>query len=308
MGGLEGKSAAEAFFKKNFGIDLDYRFTPGGPMGVVGNKIATEFRAGQKSATDVWAGAAPQIVPLLKLDMFHAVQWTSLYPARITATMVEADGRALRMATGLPSVLYNKNRAPEFVNISSMEDLLKPEYKGRFATTPFAAGFDVLLSKDVWGEQKTFSYVERLAKQVQGLLSCGAEDRLASGEFLALALDCASNAVNIDQYRNVLAVRIVADNAQMRPYYALVPKHAPHPNMGILFGLYLSSPEGQGMMLKIWGEDAYEYPESAMRKMVQSREREGVVFRDISIAWWQSNSGIDQANNNLTRILRAASQ
>src|SRR5262245_10881326 len=60
-GGLDKRMQQE--MRTMFGIpDLEIKFTPGGPMGVVGNKIATEFRAGQTSSTDVWTGAAPQVV------------------------------------------------------------------------------------------------------------------------------------------------------------------------------------------------------------------------------------------------------
>jgi len=40
--------------KKMFGVDFAYKFTPGGLFGVIGNKVQTEYRAGQKASTDVW--------------------------------------------------------------------------------------------------------------------------------------------------------------------------------------------------------------------------------------------------------------
>jgi ABC-type Fe3+ transport system substrate-binding protein len=308
MGGPDAEGPFKDWMKKNFGIDVAFRYTPGGPMGPIGAKLQTEFAAGQKSSSDVWVGSAPRIVPLLKNDMFLPVDWQALYPARILLKMVEAEGRAVRIATGIPSILYNKRRAPEFAKVEVMEDLLKPEWKGKFATTSAASGFDVLLAPSMWGEEKTTAYVTRMVKQVQGLLPCGNEDRLASGEFLALVLDCGSNGVNMERYRDHLGYRVVRDSAQSRPFYSMIPKHAVHPNMGILFTLFISSPEGQAVQLKHWGEDLYEYPESTMRKMMVEREREGVKFEDISIAWWSANPGIDAANNNLMRVLRAASQ
>ena len=129
-GGLEKRMQEE--MRTMFGIpDLEIKFTPGGPMGVVGQKIATEFRAGQPSSTDAWTGAAPQVVPLLKLDMFHKVDWVKLLPGRVQAEFVEAEGRALRAATGMPGILYNVQKAPEFTKVVTSEDLLKPEYKGK---------------------------------------------------------------------------------------------------------------------------------------------------------------------------------
>lgn len=309
LAGPAVKEKLTAFFKNEFGVDVDFRFTPGGPMGVVGQKIATEFRAGQPSSTDLWTGAAPQVVPLLKLNMFRPVPWAKLYPGRITDALVDGDGFALKMTTGMPGIIYNPKVGPEFAKVDTLDDLLKPEFKGKFATTSFAAAFDVLLSKEVWGEEKTIAYMEKFAKQIAGINNCGGEQRIVSGEFPALVLDCALNGPNQDVYKGApLAGRILRDNAQNRPYYVLVPKHAAHPNMGILYAIYMSSVEGQDLNLRVWGNDLAEYPNSVVGKIMADREKDGVQFRDVSISWWQRNPGIDEANNKLAKIIRDASR
>jgi len=302
-GGYEKRMEDE--MKKMFGLpELAITFTPGGPMGVVGNKIATEFRAGQPSSTDAWTGAAPQVVPYLKLDMFHKVDWVKLLPGRITPALVEADGTALRASTGVAAIIYNMKKAPEFATVNVLDDLLKPEFKGKFATTPFAAGFDVLLSNEVWGEEKTIAYIEKLAKQTQGLLPCGGADRVASGEFLALALDCTGSSHIDPAYVGTIGTQVVSDNAQRRPYYLMVPKHARHPNMAILYTVYMATPEGQEVSRLSWRGQLYEFPESYRHKELSALEAKGIKFRDISIAWWQANPNIDAANNKLAKILR----
>jgi ABC-type Fe3+ transport system substrate-binding protein len=275
-------------------------------MGVVGNKIATEFRAGQPASTDVWVGAAPQVVPLMKLDMFHKVAWDKMMPDRVKPALIEANGTALRMTTGVPGILYNKKIGAEFASAKTLEDLLKPQFKGKYATTTFAAAFDVLAAKSVWGEEKTIDYVEKLAKNAGGLINCGDTGRLVSGEFAALALDCGGGAVNNPQFKDHVGLQVVADNAQNRPYYGLIPKNARHPNLGILFTLYMSTPEGQAITANSWGNDLYEYPETARHKFMTALEAQGVKFRDISIQWWLDNPGIDESNNKLSRAVRNA--
>ena len=79
-------------------------------------------------------------------------------PSRITPVMVEGEGRALRIATNLPGIVYNMKAAPWVAQVNTTDDLLKPEYKGKFYTTPFLGGFDVLLAPDVWGIEKTTAY------------------------------------------------------------------------------------------------------------------------------------------------------
>jgi lipopolysaccharide export system protein LptA len=139
------------------------------------------------------------------------VPWTQLLPGRITPDIVEADGRALRTLTQMPGILYNKVKFPEFKNVKLMADLLKPEFKGRFVTTPYLAGYDVLLSNDKWGYDKTAEYVTQLASQVSGLVPCGATERIASGEIPALALDCSGSEQNRPRFKDVLDLQVVPD-------------------------------------------------------------------------------------------------
>ena len=73
LGGEPTRAAFKDWVKKEYGIDVAVGFTPGGPFGVVGNKIATEFRAGQPSSTDIWAASPPQYHPYMRLEMFRKV-------------------------------------------------------------------------------------------------------------------------------------------------------------------------------------------------------------------------------------------
>ncbi len=307
-GGGQAKPEIVAGFKKYFGIDVDFEFTPGGPMGEIGNKVATEFRAGQKSSTDAWTGAAAQVVPLLKLDMFHKVDWVKLYPDRIKPEFVEADTRALRVATGMPGILYNKNKAPEFGNVATMADILKPAYKGKFGTTIYGAAFDVLLADSVWGPDKTLDYYKKFVKQAQGILNCGGEDRVASGEFLAMIFDCAGGSQHYPKYSSILALHVVPEMAQRRPYYLMIPKNAAHPNMGILYALFMSTPEGQKVQEASWGIPLYGYPETRRHKEIAAMEAKGVKFLEVDIDWWQKHPEIVKNSRKMFGIVRAATK
>jgi ABC-type Fe3+ transport system substrate-binding protein len=308
LGGSEMAGPIVAGMKKAFGIDIEYKFTPGGPMGEIGNKVATEFRANQKSSTDAWTGAAAQIAPLLKLDMFHKVDWHKLYPDRIKPEFVEGGGVALRIATGTSGVLYNRAKGPEFGKIRRMEDMLKPEYKGKFGTTIYGAGFDVLLADDVWGADKTLAFYEKFVKNMQGILNCGGEDRIASGEFLALIMDCGGGTHHEAKYNNALAHNIVADNAMRRPYYLLIPKNAAHPNMAMLYGVFMSSPEGQKIVQDSWQIPLYEYPETRRHTEIAALEAKGYKFLDVTLDWWIKHPEIVQSSRKMFGIVRAATK
>ena len=308
LGGSEMAPQIAAGMKKVFGIEFEYKFTPGGPMGEIGNKVATEFRANQTASTDAWTGAAAQVAPLLRLDMFHKVDWNKLYPNRIKPEFVEGGGTSLRIATGTSGVLYNKEKGPEFGKIARMEDMLKPEYKGKFGTTIYGAGFDVLLANDVWGPDKTLAFYEKLVKNMQGILNCGGEDRIASGEFLALMMDCGGGTHHEPKYNNGLGHVIVSDHATRRPYYLLIPKNAAHPNMGMLYGVFMSSPEGQKIVQDSWQIPLYEYPETRRHQEVAALEAKGIKFLDVTLDWWIKHPEIGPNSRKMFGIVRAATK
>jgi ABC-type Fe3+ transport system substrate-binding protein len=165
----------------------------------------------------------------------------------------------------------------------------------------------VLLAPSVWGEQKSIDYIKKLSGQAQGLLGCDTEDRIASGEFAALALDCAGTGPNKrPEYQGVLAVQVVSDNAQRRPYYALVPKNARNPEAAKLYTVYLATEAGQKMLRQFWGFDLAEHPGSFRQQQVAALQAQGVKFRDITISWWAQQAGIAEALRRMIKEFTSA--
>jgi len=294
MGGTQGAQVAAAGIKKMFGVSLDVNFTPGPSFAPMASKLYTEMQAGQKASTDVYNGTAVQVYPFLARGLFRKIEWTKLYPGRITPKIAEADGRALRIVTALPGVLYSARSAPEFGKVVTMADLLKPEYKGKLFTTPYLAGFDVLVADSMWGYAKTSAYIDKLSAQVGGLVPCAATDRIAAGEVPALAIDCAGSEQNLPRYRGALAHVIIHDAAARRYNYLCIPENAAHPNAAILFALYASSPEGQkAIPLDLFGIDLDDYPETQTHERVTALEKQGVKFQDVTVDWWGSQKNIE---------------
>ena len=261
LAGPEGVKAAVAWIKSEFGLEIDGRWSPDPAFAQQAAKIFTEMQSGQKASSDVYTATAVQITPMLSRGLFEKFEWQKLLPGRITAEIVEADGRALRVLTQTPGILYNKKLLPQVADIKSMTDLLKPEFKGKFTTTPYLAGYDVLLSPEVWGVEKTKDFITKMSDQISGLLLCGAQERIASGEHLALALDCAGAEHNRTRYADVLGLHVVPDNAQRRYTYITIPKNAANPNTAVLFALYMSTPAGQQFVWDAAGFNLDTYSE-----------------------------------------------
>ena len=306
MGGPDGARIAEAGIQAAFGIDIPIEWSPAAAFGPLGAQLLQEFQAGAPATTDVYYATPPQIVPLLDKGLFQPVDWIALQPQRVTPDMVEADKHALRVATALPGILYNAKNAAWVKDIHTSTDLLKPDYKNKYVTTPFLGGFDVLLASDVWGVDKTRDFVEKFAQQIAGLLPCGGQDRIAAGEFQALVLDCAGTWQNTLKFRGqgVIDNQIVDDMAQRRYAYLTILKNAPHPNAGILFTLYMVSHAGQeNVMWDYFGQDVDTLPDSHMHQAVAALNARGIKTIDVTMDWWRSHPGIDKANEALAKLV-----
>jgi iron(III) transport system substrate-binding protein len=302
LGGSQGAARLQAAMNKMFGTNIRVNFLPGPDMARVINQVATEFAAGQKAHVDILLGAAPQIAPVVKLDFFEPVEWQKYLPGRITAEMTELDGRIIRIVTGLSGVTYNSQLAP--MKPTVLQDFLKPQWKGKIASTPYAAGLDVLLAEDVWGREKTVNYVHALARQIAGVMRCGETERVATGEYLALVMDCTGQDALIWQERGApLAQLMPLDGAEQRYYYFAVPKDAQHPNAAKLFTVFLLTEEGQKLAYDTWKIDLHFMPGSRMGATVAGFEKLGVKFKEVTVDWWRQHPEIEASRSELIKIL-----
>src|SRR3546814_19326365 len=71
-----------------------------------------------------------------------------------------------------------------------MMDVLNPKWKGQVATTPYVTGFYQLAAPDMLGEEFILDYITRLKPQIGGFITCNSLDKVASGEFAMLIMDC----------------------------------------------------------------------------------------------------------------------
>jgi ABC-type Fe3+ transport system substrate-binding protein len=304
LGGPDGARIGAAGIKKDFGIDIDITYFPGPSFAPMAAKLLTEMQAGQPASTDLYNGTAIEVTPQLSKGLFRKIPWTELYPGRITPQIAEADGRALRIVTKLPGILYNKKVAPQFGEAHTIEDLLKPEYKGKLYTTPYLAGFDVLVTKDVWGYDKTEKFIRQLAQNVGGLVACAGVDRIASGEIPGLALSCSGSEAHLAKYGNALGEVVLLDVASRRFDYVGVPTNAAHPNAAILFALYASSPEGQMKILHDnFGTELDTYPETPTHQQIVDYEKAGAKFIDVTTDWYASHPGAEDDLGKLIKIV-----
>jgi len=300
MGGQDIVNAASAWMKREFGLDVKVAWNPNYSFTRLLAKINSENVAGQAASSDAFVGTVKQVGPVLDKGIFKQVPWEKLLPGRITRGIVEGDDRALRVASYIPGVLYNKKLLPQIASVTTMEDLLKPEFTGKLSLNPDLAGLDVLAAN--WGRPRTIDYIHKLAKQ-GGVAPCGSGERIASGELLALVLDCAGLEQNYPKFRDVLGLHVVPDAAQRRYNYLTIPANAAGWNIGILYGVYLSTPEGQKFMHDATGDELVNYPESSQAAVVTALEQKGIHLTEVTLQWGAEHQADTEMADQLAKDL-----
>jgi iron(III) transport system substrate-binding protein len=300
LGGTTGLKTFEKEINSTYGTSLKITFTPGESMPAMGNKIATLLAANQPSVSDVYVAYVRTMGVLAPKKMFLAADWKSL---GVPEAAIEADGTMVKLVTALPGILYNSRAVPH--KPESLADFLKPEWKGKIASTPYAANFDMLASNDSWGPEKALDYTRKLTGQLAGLIRCNENERVASGEFVAYFVTCTGNdADDLIKKGAPLGQVVAKDFAVVGYFYLAVPRNAPHPNAAKLFTTYALTPEGQKLVYENWGSDLDILPGSQTKKKTDALEAQyGQKMKRFDVAWEEANTAGNKAWDEIVKIL-----
>ena len=288
-----------------FGTSIIYSFTPDpGSVPRNLNKILVAAQARQPSPTDVFIGTTNHILIVEQRKAAIQVDWPALLPGRITDQTVEAHGLAVRIFTTLPGgILYNTKLAPE--RPENLTDLLKPEWKGKIASNPYAASFDNLASADFWGPERTLDFARKFSAQLSGLIGCPDIERIASGEFIAFAMDCTGRDwVKFHREGAPVDMVVPKDYAAQRYYYLSIPVNAAHPNAARLFIVYALTSEGQKIIWEHGDTDLHTFPDSGMAKVIAGYEKEGVHFKELSVTWLEKEPDLRSLQEKVIKMLQ----
>ena len=296
MGGSEGMVRLAQGFNRQYGLNVDVQFTPGPSMPNMAARLAEEYRAGRQAATDVMLGYAQHMLILIDAGALEPEAWASWAPNVQNPHSVEADGRVVTHQTSMAGITYNSSRLTGSAIPKTMADLLKPQYKGRIASTPYAASFDNLAVPELWGEQRTSEFLQQFADQIAGLIRCNEMDRIASGEYDALAIQCSQGEPLQWKARGApIDFVIAADAPLILPLYLTVPKLSAHPNAAKLWINYLLSREAQDILYEANFSDAAFIPGSRTAPDIEKLQASGVQFTTVDVAFYQRNDEKDMA-------------
>lgn len=286
IGDHPGVTAMVNGMNKRYGTNIRFSFTPGPAFVPMLHKVTQEWRAGQPSSSDIYLGTANQITTGLKSGVLRKLDWAAIVerpvPRSADFDRIATQGAGIAMASRIVGITYNTQLVKGDDIPKTMEDVFKPKWKGRIASTPMATGFYQLAAPDIKGYQYMKDYMVRLAKHIGGLLSCADVDRVASGEFAMMIFDCGhDDAVRFQRRGAPVGHTTDQELVRINIIYFGIPEHARHPNAGILFTNFLHTEEGQKLQWEYAGHDLHIYPESQTAKMLQGlRERRGKLFLD----------------------------
>jgi iron(III) transport system substrate-binding protein len=308
FGGSQGLRDLVAGANKRYGTNIQAQFTPGRDMQAVMELLVQEQAAGQPASTDVYLGNAPGILDGMRVGALRSVDWAALLDRPIPADppfdAVAPDGAAIAFATIIVGILYNTNLVRGADVPRSMEDVFKPQWKGKIASTAHAAGLREFAMPDILGREYMLDYTRRLSQQVGGLIRCGEGDRISSGEFAMLVFSCGGqNAVTGQRVGAPIGHTVVREASVLHMMYGGVPKNSSAPNSAALLIAFLHTPEAQQLLWQLDGMDYYGYPESNTKKEADEVRAAGGKLAYNSPQWLLSSPGFTEVQQELQRFL-----
>ncbi len=249
-GSLESDSAGAIFneFKKKTGIEIDYwRASATKVM----DRALSEYRAGRPLFDIILTNDNPMQI-MLKEGIF--AKYDSPSAKDFTKDSIDPN-LGPRYRNVVIGVVYNKSMISAADAPKTLEDLVKPQYRGKLVmpdptqhttTTQWVASLDKLM-----GKERADKFIRELAAQkpvlVESLLP--AAERVATGE-TPIAITYIKY-VQIFGQRGAPLEYLRLGKFMGDGHYVTLSNKAPHPNAGKAFIDYFLGPESMASMAKL---------------------------------------------------------
>ncbi len=274
LDGDAGLRPMVAAVNKMYGTNIKLQYTPGPDFPTMLNKITQEKAAGVPSSTDINLMTSNHVAEGAKNGVLRKMDWASILerpaPSDANINRISPEGYAVMIASRVVGITYNSSLVKGDDIPDRMEDVFKPKWKGKIASTVFATGLYQFAAKDMLGYEYMKDYTQRLARHIGGLIACNAVDRISSGEFAMMVFDCGhDDAFRYQKRGGPVGHAVPKEIARINLLYMGVPVHAEHPNAATLFINFMQTREGQALQWEHARHDLHIYPEANTRKPVQ---------------------------------------
>lgn len=268
--GPDGAQDLAAAFNKKYGLNIKLNFSASGNMTRDIGKVVGLSASGQPPEWDV----------MVVTDSHHGSLWFrrlhkvfDYKSVGVDAKIIEYDNGVISVANQFALPAYNKKILPAKDVPKRWEDLLDPKWKGGKLGVTSSVHHFARLAAGPWGEEKTTDFMKKLAA-MQPTLSRAGEmaQRLLLGEVL---LSATMQDSQLHESAEQGAPLVFAEGVQpvVSPeYHVGVLKGAPHPNVGHLFSVFMSTREGQQLWEKHTGHSSAYVPGTKAHKYVQGKQ------------------------------------
>jgi hypothetical protein len=144
LNGSKGAKHIVASMNKKYGTNIKVKFTPGPSMTRVIAKLTREQKAGQKSSSDVVWNNSGGSLKGSKIGLFLKMNWMNYLGRPMLKEKgfnpIAPNGSGIASAGTLVGVVYNSDMVKGADIPRNLADTLKPKWKGKIASTPYAAG------------------------------------------------------------------------------------------------------------------------------------------------------------------------
>ncbi|HWP57461.1 MAG TPA: extracellular solute-binding protein [Candidatus Acidoferrales bacterium] len=271
--GPQGAQALAAAFNKKYGLNIKLNYSPSGNM----------TRDTAKVVGLSASGVAPEWDIMVVTDAHHGSLWLrklhipfDYKSLGVSPNQIEYDSGTVSVANQFALPAYNKKILPAKDVPKKWEDLLDPKWKGGKLGVINSTHHWARLAAGPWGEEKTTAFVKKLAELKPTLSRAGEmAQRLLIGEVLVSATLQDSQLHEAAETGAPLAFAEEVSPVISPEYHVGVLKGAPHPNVGHLFVVFMTTPEAQEVWEKYTGHTSVHAKGTKAYKFAQGKQ---VVF------------------------------
>jgi ABC-type Fe3+ transport system substrate-binding protein len=310
--GARGAAAFQAGFNAFYGLNSKFNYSPGVAFTAMGTKIQTELAAGKPPSVDILVAGEGQVPIFVHQGVLEPVNWSELIPGvppEVFDQITTKDGTLVALYSTWRTIVYNTDFVSAKDSPKKLRDFLDPKWKGRTATTSYAAGWGALPDGKDWTRGEVVAFAQKLAPTLGGVMRCGEYDRMTAGEFWIFGLECEPSRVDeLVAQGAPLAQHPAADALRISHWGLGVTKHAVNPATAKLFVAFMLSPPGQKLVYQYQGGDLHYLPGSQTAPKIAAMEKEaGEKFSDQTPAILVANEQIEtKLQADVAEILRSA--
>lgn len=296
LGGPQGFAALGEAFNKKYGLNLKFTYTPGPSMSRMTARLIQEAKAGRNASVDFFLGRAGHVTPMKQHGLLDPFPWPRYFPY-IAEKLSFHDGRILIVQSRFHTVVsYNTKLVSRDEAPKKLDDLLQPKWKGKIAIHAGASGFpDVAMGLGI--EEKMLAFHRKLVEHAGGVMRSAEIERIASGEFIMMALTGSDTTSQAKERGLPVDWSILDDFVGMNFSCMVVPKTSVHPNAARLFIAYLLTPEGQGLLWQLSKEDLHLLPGSRLHERVKDLQAKGVRIVYDELKNWDDPGYVKRRND-----------